>query len=125
MTENRTNPVVARAVEHFQGIERFEAVVPEWGEDGVPLMLYATVLTMAERRKIQRMNADDNYGATCDIIITKAEDADGKRVFSKADKPAFLNRIDPEVISRVAKDLTGGEDPTGDLREEVDVAGKD
>ena len=133
------NPVVARAVEHFRERqeERFEAVVPEWGDGDEPLVLYATPMTMAERRKIQNINRTasgriDTFGVTCDIVITKAEDVHGKKVFTRKDKPWFLNKIDPKVTARVADELLGGEevepdDDAGlpDLDAGIDDAGKD
>jgi len=125
MADDKINPIVARAIEHFRELERNEIEVPEWGEEDAPLTVYGSPLTMAERRRIQKQNPNDSYGQTCDIVILKAEDADGKRLFTKADKPYFLNKIDPKVIARIALALTGSETANDDLDAGIDDAGKD
>ena len=63
--------------------------VPEWGDDA-PLSMYVSAITAGDIDKLQRKHKDFLNNMTIagmvDLIIAKAEDADGKRLFTLEDK---------------------------------------
>ena len=115
------NPVLRRAMDHFRGREMQVIEVPEWGDDNAPLLVYARPLTMADKNVLARGSDGNDLGVFVDVIIMKAETADGEKLFTKMDKPQFMRGVDPEVITRVAsailrtdsvEDHLGNSEPT-------------
>lgn len=69
--------------------------VPEWGDDGAPLVLYVSELTGGDLKHLQRKHKDflnnQTMDAMVDLIILKAELEDGKRAFTLEDKPIIMS----------------------------------
>lgn len=97
--------VIDRARTHFkeQGTRRIE--VPEWGDEAGPLIVYADPLTLAERRRLFQRNKGDDVGLSVDLLIAKACDANGAKLFTLEDKHSLLNGVDPAVVVRVAAEM--------------------
>ena len=75
--------------------------VAEWsGDDGKPLLLFATPLTLSERAKA-RAAAKNDHELAAEIIIAKAKLADGTFAFTKMDKFELLKSVDSAVIERI------------------------
>lgn len=81
--------------------------VPEWGDDEA-LQIYAGALTCSDVDKLQRKHKDFlqsmSIAAMVDLIILKAEDKSGEKLFTLEDKP-HLMREPIGVISKVAADM--------------------
>ncbi len=81
--------------------------VAEWGEDD-PLVIYVGSLTCADVDKLQRKHKDFltnmTVNAMVDLIIQKAEDKNGDKLFTLEDKP-FLMREPVSLVSRVAGEM--------------------
>lgn len=80
--------------------------IPEWELD-----FYCGVLTCADVNQLQRKHKDFLNGnlsveAMVDLIILKAEDAQGQKLFTLEDK-LFLMREPVLVVTRVAGELFG------------------
>jgi hypothetical protein len=79
--------------------------VSEWGEDEVPLTVYSGMLTCGDIDKLQRKHpnfmSNPTVAAMVDLIIMKAEDKDGEKLFTLEDKP-ILMRESVTVVSKVA-----------------------
>lgn len=84
-------------------------MVPEWGEDK-PLEIFAGPLTCFDLDRIQKKHKDflnsQSIEGMVDLIILKAEDKDGERLFSLEDKP-HLMREPISVVARVSSELLG------------------
>ena len=82
--------------------------VAEWGEDGVPLTVYVGMLTCADVDRLQRKHpnfmSNPTVAAMVDLIIMKAEDKDGEKLFTLEDKP-ILMRESVTVVSKVAGEM--------------------
>jgi hypothetical protein len=69
--------------------QRREIEVPEWGDDA-PLSIHVSAITAGDIDKLQRKHKDFLNNMTIagmvDLIIAKAEDADGQRLFTLEDK---------------------------------------
>ena len=89
--------------------KRVCVIVPEWGEDG-PLELFAGALTCYDLDRIQKKHKDflssQSIEGMVDLIILKAENGDGDRLFTLEDKP-HLMREPLSVVTRVAAEMMG------------------
>lgn len=77
-------------------------MVPEWGEAGVPLEVFARPLTLAELSKIQKYADGDEVLLSVYTVIFKALDNSGELLFTLADKHLLLNGADPAAVGRLA-----------------------
>lgn len=99
---------IDRAKAHFTDYGIQSAEVPEWGEPaegdapGKPLVIYWKPITLAEKQRLQAIGEAEGYVARlADCLIMKALDADGKKLYTLADKHALRHLVDPDVIARV------------------------
>lgn len=86
--------------------------VAEWGDEGKPEKVYYGPLLAGELNRIQRKHpkflSDTSFDAMIDLIILKAENGQGEKLFTLEDK-AILMREEVSVISTVAAALMSGE----------------
>lgn len=88
---------------HFQALPVGKVEVPEWGEDGQPLVIYYRAPTVEERQKfVWARERDGEVAASATVIVTKALDADGKKLFTIEHKRLFLKEADATVVLRIA-----------------------
>ena len=84
--------------------------VDEWGEDGQPLVIYSGSITAGDIDKLQRKHKDFLNNMTIagmvDLIISKAENADGKRLFTIEDK-MYLMGDSVALIADIAGQMFG------------------
>ena len=98
------NPIIDRARLHFRADERRAIEVPEWGEGGQPLMLYAAPCTLADKRVLHNRYKDGGLQEMyVHARVMKAQHEDGKPAFDLADKRALMTSVDPAVVERVAE----------------------
>ena len=92
---------------HFSAKARITVEVPEWPvEGGGPLVVHASPLTLAEKQRIDKYR--ETWGkmeALAYTLIIKAEDAEGKKLFSLDDKRSLMTQVDPDVLARVVLDI--------------------
>ena len=93
-----------------RALQRNRIEVFEWGEDGQPLVIYSGSITAGDIDKLQRKHKDFLNNMTIsgmvDLIITKAEDADGKRMFTLEDK-MYLMGDSVALIADIAGQMFG------------------
>ena len=80
--------VIDNAVKHFDEQDVRVTLVPEWGQDNEPLKIYSKPLTLS-------------------VLIYKALDGEGAKLFDIGDKNKLLNSVDREVLVRVAQEIMG------------------
>ena len=98
--------LIDKAKAHFDSLEVKEIKVPEWTEDGEEtLTIYSKPLTLAEMSKLQRYAQDDDVALMAYCLIYKALDAEGNKLFDVGDKNTFMNRVDKDVLTRVATEI--------------------
>lgn len=82
--------------------------VAEWGEDGRPERVFFGPLLAGELNRIQRKHPtflqSASFEAMVDMIVLKAENGAGEKMFTLEDKPVLM-REEVEVISRVAAEM--------------------
>lgn len=95
--------------EHFASLGTKTIEVPEW-----KLTIYATPVTLSEKNKLYRKSRDNDMELLVDILILKATDAEGKKLFDIDHKPTLLNKADSNIVARVANSIISTEAPTVD-----------
>lgn len=89
---------------HFSRLGTLNLEVPEWAaEDGRPMVIYYTPMTLSEKAKLLRVGEEfgsDNRVAH--TLITKAKDAQGNALFTLEDKHTLMHQADYNVAMRVA-----------------------
>ena len=98
--------LIDKAKAHFDSLEVKEIKVPEWTEDGEEtLTIYSKPLTLAEMSKLQRYAQDDDVALMAYCLIHKALDSEGNKLFDVGDKNTFMNRVDKDVLARIATEI--------------------
>jgi hypothetical protein len=112
-----------KAEAHFR--KRLSSVriieVPEWGEDDQPLKMHVRPLTMAEKDEILQETQKAPYRGVVKALIVRARDEEGKHIFDKAELGELMKKADPDVISRVVREMN---DEISDEASEVEDAKK-
>ena len=75
--------ILDKAKEHFKSIDRKIIEVPEWGQT-----VYSKPLTLADKRKLTRTTKPDDVTLFADVLILKAEDKDGNKLYTLENKQA-------------------------------------
>ena len=60
-----------------------------------------------EQRIIQLQSEGKIVDSLVESLVIKARDADGKRIFTDADRLTLMNEADPAVITRVVGQING------------------
>ena len=95
--------VIDRVKNHFETLKTITIEVPEW-----KTTIYAKPLTLNEKRKLYRnlgSKGDDISLMMVEDIILKAEDKDGKKLFTSDDRDRLLNKVDSDVVSDIASHI--------------------
>jgi hypothetical protein len=100
---------IDNAKKHFAEQDVKVIEVPEWGDENKPLKIYSKPLTLAETSKLYKMSREDDLTMMAYVLIYKALDENGDKLFDLADKNALLNSVDREVLMRVAQEIMGQE----------------
>lgn len=101
-------PAIDQLKAHFSAQSVRVIEVPEWGDgSGQPLLIYAKPLTLADKQRLRRVAQDGgDIEVLAYTLIYKATDAEGKPLFTVADKHALMHQVDPDVLARVAAQIT-------------------
>jgi hypothetical protein len=103
MTQKQS--VLDRATGHFRakisGAMR-KITVSEWDCD----IYFKEANTLKEESKlIELAQQGKTVEALIETLIIKARNEDGTKMFTFADKPVFLNEVDPNVVIRVVAEM--------------------
>ena len=82
---------------------------PSWGDENKPLKIYSKPLTLAETSKLYKMSKEDDLTMMAYVLIYKALDENGDKLFDLGDKNALLNSVDREILISVATQIMGQE----------------
>ena len=96
--------VIDRVKSHFETLQTLIIEVPEWkDEDGKPVVLYWNPITLSEKNKLlKKSDTLNDVSLLADVLLMKALDKDGNKVFKAEDKLALMHKTDPDVLTRVA-----------------------
>jgi len=101
------------AKSHFENLGIQSIEVPEWkDENGNPSVIYWNPITLSEKNKLFKKS--DNMldaGILADILVMKALDKDGNKLFKAEDKLALMHKVDSDILSRVATSMVQAINP--------------
>ena len=101
------------AKSHFENLGVQSIEVPEWkDENGNPSIIYWNPITLSEKNKLFKKS--DNMldaGILADILVMKALDKDGNKLFKAEDKLALMHKVDSDILSRVATSMVQAINP--------------
>lgn len=95
--------------EHFASLGTKRIEVPEW-----KLTVFATPVTLAEKNKLYRKSRENDMELLVDILILKATNEQGEKLFTADNKITLLNKADSNVIARVANTILSDEAPSAE-----------
>ena len=95
---------IDRAKAHFESLGVQQIEVEEWvDEDGKPSIIYWNPITLSEKNKLFKKSDNLNdVSILADILVMKAIDKDGNKLFTLEDKLALMHKVDSDVLSRIA-----------------------
>jgi len=93
--------VLDNAKSHFDKIEVRTIEVPEWDT-----IIYSTPFTMGEKKSLWKFAKDDDFEFMVRTLILKALDKDGKKLFDISDKIDLMNKVSPDVITRIVGEIS-------------------
>ena len=102
---------IEKAKAHFDSLEIKTIEVPEWGDEDNPLIIHAKPITLQETSKLYKMAKDDDLAMMSYVLIYKALDENGDKLFDLGDKSTLLNSVDRDVLVRVATVIMGNDNP--------------
>jgi len=86
--------------------------------DGSDFIFYATPLTMAERERAQKMpNGDDPNGFALNLLVFKATDENGQRLFQSGEIAELKNEVlDYDLQQLMIAIITNPEEQETDMK---------
>ena len=92
--------ILDKAKEHFKAIDRKIIYVSEWD-----ITIYSKPLTLADKRILTRNTKPDDVTMFADVLILKAENKEGKKLYTLEDKQTLMRSVDPEIVARIAQQI--------------------
>lgn len=99
--------IIDNAIKHFESLDIQTIEVPEWGDGDEPLMVFAKPITLSETSRLLKMAQNDDVEMLAYVLIYKALDHEGNKIFSLSDKKALMEKVDRDVLIRVATAIMG------------------
>jgi hypothetical protein len=112
---------LAKELRARREVDRREVLVDEWGDESGAFKLYSAPLSCYDLDRLQKKHpnfmTNTTIGAMVDLIVMKAQDESGDRIFKLAEDRADLMGEETSVISEIANqmfaDVTPVEDAEG------------
>ena len=99
--------IIDSAKSHFEtlGVQSLE--VPEWqDENGKPSVIYWNPLNLYEKNIIfKKAGGLSDVSVLADLLVMKALDKEGNKLFKPEDKLALMYKVDTNVVERVANEI--------------------
>jgi len=96
--------VIGIAKSHFENLGIQSIEVPEWkDEHGKPTIIYWNPINLSEKNILfKKSNNLNDVSILADIVLMKALDKDGNKIFKPEDKIALMYKVDSDVLSRIS-----------------------
>ena len=93
----------------FSSAEKMTIEVPEWGMngEGEPFKVYFSAWTLHDERSIKRFINDENPEGFAYVVVKKAQDINGKRLFDDGDVKRLMRNTEAHIIKRIAMEIIG------------------
>lgn len=104
--------ILENARKHFdQGRQSMD--VPEWGDGKNPAVIYWDPVTLMDRNDAVEKAGGANLKFHAYMVIRKAKDADGNRIFKDVEASDFFYKVDPGVVVRISNSMLNVADVEG------------
>jgi len=99
--------VLDHARSHFENIGVQSIEVPEWkDEHGKPSIIYWNPINLHEKNILFKKSGNmSEVSILADILVMKALDKDGNKIFKPEDKLVLMHKVDSDVLSKVATSM--------------------
>lgn len=96
--------VIDIAKSHFENIGIQSIEIPEWkDEHGNPTVLYWNPINLSEKNILfKKSNNLNDVSILADIVVMKALDKDGNKIFKPEDKITLMYKVDSDILSRIS-----------------------
>ena len=96
--------VLDHARSHFENIGVQSIEVPEWkDEHGKPSIIYWNPINLHEKNILFKKSGNmSEVSILADILVMKALDKDGNKIFKPEDKIALMYKVDSDILSRIS-----------------------
>lgn len=98
--------LLERAVAHYKNLPRDVIEVPEWADENGPAKIFYSIPTLQEVEKVRRESKGGDMEMAARLIVLKAEDEAGGKLFQVGDHIKLLRACHPEVVSRISAEIT-------------------
>ena len=100
---------LAKELRSRRKVEAREVSVPEWGDESGAFKLYCRAITCYDLDQLQKKHPNflnnTTVGAMVDLIVMKAEDEGGNKLFTSAEDRIDLMGEETNVISEIANQM--------------------
>jgi hypothetical protein len=93
---------IERVKSHYSRAKNQEIEVPEWGDAGNPFKVFHDPMTPNQRKRIADAHEGLDPEAFVDVLVMKAQDEHGEKLFDADDKHKLLTQADGAIIGRIA-----------------------
>jgi len=96
--------ILDNARSHFENIGVQSIEVPEWkDENGNPSIIYWNPINLYEKNVLfKKSGSMSDVSILADILVMKALDKDGNKIFKAEDKLALMYKVDSDVVAKIA-----------------------
>jgi len=96
----------------FDGDRLRRVEVPEWGKPKAPLVVFYKPMTLADLALVAQAEGESTnwHFQAARIVVLKACNAQGEKLFKMTDALALREKADPDVVIRLALKIKGGAD---------------
>ena len=96
--------ILDNARSHFENIGVQSIEVPEWkDENGNPSIIYWNPINLYEKNVLfKKSGSMSDVSILADILLMKALDKDGNKIFKPEDKIALMYKVDSDILSRIS-----------------------
>ena len=96
--------ILDNARSHFENIGVQSIEVPEWkDENGNPSIIYWNPINLYEKNVLfKKSGSMSDVSILANILLMKALDKDGNKIFKAEDKLALMYKVDSDVVAKIA-----------------------
>ena len=93
---------IDRVSSHYKRAKNQVIEVPEWGDQTGPFKVFFDPTTPSQRARISDEFENLNAEAYVEVLVMKAQDENGEKLFNADDRHKLLTQADGAIIGRIA-----------------------
>ena len=100
--------LIDKVIQHYASKGTLCIDVPEWADEEFDGKVYYTPVTLLERNKLMPELRSGSLDFVVSVLVLKAEDKNGNKLFDLGDKPKLKRSADYHVLDRIANQILNG-----------------